>query len=127
MKQIIRTEHAPRAIGPYSQAIKVGQTVYLSGQIGLHPQTMQMAGDLLSQATQVFENLRAVARAAGGDLSDIVKVTLYLTDMEHFTEVNQVMEEFFNPPFPARVTVGVKALPKQALVEAEAIMHIAAE
>jgi len=125
MKQNIRSEQAPRAIGPYSQAIKVGNTVYLSGQIGLEASTMQLAPDLISQTTQVFQNLKHVAKAAGGDLSQVVKVTLYLTDMEHFSEVNQVMEEFFNPPFPARVTIGVKALPKQALVEAEAIMVLA--
>lgn len=122
IKKIIHAEQAPRAIGPYSQAIRAGNTVYLSGQIGLCAETQHMPADLVGQANQVFQNLKYVAQAAGGDLSDIVKVTLYLTDMADFSEINQVMEEFFNPPFPARATIAVKALPKNALVEAEAIM-----
>ena len=125
MKQIIHSESAPKAIGPYSQAIKAGNTVYLSGQIGLDPVTMHLAEGIVPQATQMFENLRHVAKASGGDLASIVKLTLYLTDMDHFAEVNQVMELFLNPPFPARACIGVRQLPKNALVEADAIMVLA--
>jgi len=122
-RQIIQTENAPAAIGPYSQAVRVGQTVYLSGQIGLDPQTQALAGDSLeSQARQVFSNLAAVAVAAGGDLGNVAKVNLYLTDIAAFAQVNEVMKFSFDEPFPARAAVGVAALPKGALVEAEAIM-----
>ncbi len=124
-KAIISTEAAPAAIGTYSQAIKVNQTVYLSGQIPLVPATMQMVeGDFAAQATQVFENLQAVCRAADGDLRDIVKLNIYLTDLSHFAVVNEVMSRYFSQPYPARAAIGVKELPKGALVEADGIMVI---
>lgn len=124
-KAIISTEAAPAAIGTYSQAIKVNQTVYLSGQIPLVPGTMQMVeGDFAAQATQVFENLQAVCRAADGELRDIVKLNIYLTDLSNFSVVNEVMGRFFSQPYPARAAIGVKELPKGALVEADGIMVI---
>lgn len=119
----IHTDRAPAAIGPYSQAIKAGNTVYLSGQIPLDPKTMELvSGDVELQARQVFENLRAVCEEAAGSLADIVKINLYLTDLDTFSRVNQVMEEYFQPPFPARAAVGVKQLPRGSQVEAEGIM-----
>lgn len=122
-KATISTESAPSAIGTYSQAIKVTNTVYLSGQIPLVPATMEMvSGDFRAQAQQVFQNLRAVCQAANGDLVDIVKLNIYLTDLSHFPTVNEVMGEFFSEPYPARAAVGVKELPKGALVEADGIM-----
>lgn len=122
-KQIIQTEKAPKAIGTYSQAVKVGQTVYLAGQIPLQPETMTLeGGGMEKQIRRVFENLRAVAQAAGGDLSDIVKLTIFLTDLTHFPLVNQIMADYFKEPFPARAAVGVAALPKNAGVEMDAIM-----
>ena len=122
-REIISTPAAPQAIGPYSQAVKAGGTVYLSGQIPLVPATMDMIqGDAAAQARQVFENLRAVARAAGGDLADIVKLNIYLTDMAAFPQINEVMKAYFSPPFPARAAVGVAALPRGAQVEMEAVM-----
>lgn len=124
-KAVINTDNAPAAIGPYSQAIKSGNTVYLSGQIPLDPTTMEMVSDdFEAQARQVFTNLAAVCQEAAGSLQDIVKLNLYLTDLGNFAVVNKVMEEFFQPPFPARAAVGVKQLPKGSQVEAEAVMVI---
>nr|WP_295712748.1 RidA family protein [uncultured Halomonas sp.] len=124
-KAVINTSKAPAAIGPYSQAIKAGNTVYLSGQIPLDPATMTIVSDdFEAQARQVFTNLQAVCEEAAGSLSDIVKLNLYLVDLDNFAIVNQVMEEFFTAPFPARAAVGVKALPKGSQVEAEAVMMI---
>ncbi|MDI1229671.1 MAG: RidA family protein [Methylobacter sp.] len=122
-KYIIQTDKAPQAIGTYSQAIKVDRTVYLSGQIPLVPETMVLIeGDISAQTTQVFENLKAVAEAAGGDFSDIVKLTVFLTDLAHFPIVNEIMGRYFQEPYPARAAVGVTALPKAADVEMDAIM-----
>ncbi|SDL51493.1 reactive intermediate/imine deaminase [Modicisalibacter muralis] len=124
-KAVINTDKAPAAIGPYSQAIKAGNTVYLSGQIPLDPQTMDLVSDdFEAQARQVFTNLTAVCEEAAGSLQDIVKLNLYLVDLDNFAIVNKVMEEFFKAPFPARAAVGVKALPKGSQVEAEAVMVI---
>ncbi|MCG6656640.1 RidA family protein [Halomonas campisalis] len=124
-KAVINTDKAPAAIGPYSQAIKAGNTVYLSGQIPLDPATMQIVSDdIEAQARQVFENLKAVCEEAAGSLGEIVKLNLYLVDLDNFAVVNQVMEEFFAKPYPARAAVGVKALPKGAQFEAEAVMVI---
>lgn len=124
MKTVIHTDQAPAAIGAYSQAIRtVGNTVYLSGQIPLVPSSMQLVSDNFEeQAHQVFKNLRAVCEAAGGDLNQIVKLNAYLTDLSDFATFNQVMEQYFEQPFPARAAVGVAALPKGAKVEAEAIL-----
>ncbi|WP_106476833.1 RidA family protein [Phytohalomonas tamaricis] len=121
----IHTDNAPAAIGPYSQAIKAGNTIYLSGQIPLDPQTMELVGgDIEVQAHQVFANLRAVCEEAGGSLNDIVKLNLYLTDLDNFAKVNQIMEGYFGKPYPARAAVGVKALPKGSQFEAEGVMVI---
>lgn len=121
--KVINTPHAPQAIGTYSQAIKVDRTVYLSGQIPLAPDTMTLVnGDMASQIRQVFNNLRAVAQAAGGNLADIVKLNVFLTDLTHFTLVNEIMADYFQPPYPARAAVGVAALPKGAAVEMDAIL-----
>ena len=123
VKQIISTDEAPRAIGTYSQAVKCGRTVYLSGQIPLHPESMELAsGDITEHITRVFENLSAVAAASGGSLKDIVKLNIYLTDLTHFPKVNEIMSQYFNEPYPARAAVGVAALPKGAQVEMDAIM-----
>ncbi len=122
-KTIIQTFDAPQAIGTYSQAIKVDRTVYLSGQIPLNPETMILVeGDIAAQITQVFENLKAVALAADGDFSDIVKLNVFLTDLAHFPIVNEIMGQYFNEPYPARAAIGVAALPKGADVEMDAIM-----
>ncbi len=122
-KTIIATDGAPAAIGTYSQAVRVGNTLYLSGQIPLVPDTMELAqGGIDEQARQVFRNLTAVAAAAGGSLDNFVKLTVYLTDLGNFQTINKVMEEFFTSPFPARAAVGVNELPKQAQVEVEAIL-----
>ena len=122
-KQAIATAAAPQAIGTYSQAVRAGDTVYLSGQIPLNPQTMALeTGDMRAQITRVFENLRAVARAAGGDLKDVVKLNVYLTDLAHFALVNEVMAQYFSEPYPARAAIGVAALPKGAAVEMDAIL-----
>lgn len=122
-KQIIRTDQAPRAIGTYSQAVRVDRTVYLSGQIPLVPETMELIeGDMSAQIRRVFDNLRAVAQAAGGDLSDIVKLNVFLTDLNDFALVNQIMAEYFQEPYPARAAIGVAALPKGAAVEMDAIL-----
>jgi len=122
-KEIIKTDKAPQAIGTYSQAVKTGNTVYLSGQIPLVPETMEMVeGDIRAQITQVFQNLSAVADAAGGSLQDVTKLNVFLTDLSNFPIVNEVMAEFFSEPYPARAAVGVAALPKLAQVEMDAIM-----
>ncbi len=124
-KAVINTDQAPAAIGPYSQAIKAGNTVYLSGQIPLDPTTMELVSDdFEAQARQVFTNLKAVCEEAAGSLGEIVKLNLYLVDLGNFAVVNQVMEEIFEKPYPARAAVGVKALPKGAQFEAEAVMVI---
>lgn len=122
---IISTDKAPAAIGPYSQAVKVGNTVYLSGQIALDPASMKLLdGDASAQAVQVFENLAAVAAAAGGDLNDAVKVNISLTDLNDFASVNEVMKQFFREPYPARACVQVAALPRGAAVEIELILEL---
>ena len=122
-KTVIHTPQAPAAIGAYSQAICAGNTVYLSGQIPLVPDTMQLVGDdFEAQAHQVFKNLRAVCEAAGGSLNHIVKLNAYLTDLSHFATFNAVMEQYFAAPYPARAAVGVASLPRGALVEAEAVL-----
>ena len=122
-KTIISTPDAPQAIGTYSQAVRVGDTVYLSGQIPLVPATMQMVeGDIAAQVRQVFDNLSAVAEAAGGSLNDCVKVHVFLTDLVNFPVVNQVMAEYFVEPYPARAAIGVASLPRGAEVEVDAIM-----
>lgn len=123
MKERIHTLQAPQAIGTYSQAIRFGNTVYLSGQIPLDPVSMQLVeGDIAARTHQVFKNMREVVLAAGGSFADIVKLTIFLTDLADFTVVNQVMAEYFAEPYPARSTVQVSALPKGAQVEVEAIM-----
>lgn len=119
----IHTDRAPAAIGTYSQAVRAGHTVYLSGQIPLDPHTMALVeGSIEVQVRRVFDNLRAVAQAAGGDLSDVVKLSVYLIDLAHFPLVNQVMSEYFTEPYPARAVLGVAALPRQAEVEIDGIM-----
>ena len=124
--QPIHSNEAPNAIGPYSQAVRVGDTVYLSGQIPLDPQTMELVeGDIEARARRVFDNLAAVMQQAGGSLSDIVKLTIYLVDLEQFGQVNEVMAEYFDAPFPSRATVAVAALPKGAPIEVEAVAHLA--
>ena len=124
-REIISTKYAPKAIGTYSQAVKVGKTVYLSGQIPLVPETMEMVtGDIEVQIRRVFDNLRAVAKASGGDLSDIVKLNIFLTDLGNFALVNQVMAEYFVEPYPARAAVGVAALPRNAAVEMDGVMEL---
>lgn len=122
-KQAIHTDSAPAAIGTYSQAVRSGNIVFLSGQIPLLPETMEMVGgNFESRARQVFSNLKAVAEAADGTLNDVVKVTVFLTDLDNFATVNAIMEEFFEKPYPARAAVGVASLPKGADVEADAIL-----
>ena len=119
----VSTAHAPNAIGTYSQAIKAGNTVYLSGQIPLDPATGELVtGDIEAQVRRVFDNLRAVARAAGGELADAVKLTVYLTDLGHFQLVNKVMAEYFTAPYPARAAVGVAALPRGATIEVDGVL-----
>lgn len=124
-KTPIHTEQAPAAIGTYSQAIKIGPAVYLSGQIPLDPHTMELVSGFEAQAVQVFENLKAVAEAAGGSLADVVKLNIFLTNLQDFSTVNEVMARYFQPPYPARAAIGVAALPRDAAVEMDAIMHIA--
>jgi reactive intermediate/imine deaminase len=122
-RQVIHTDHAPKAIGTYSQAIKAGNTVYLSGQIPLVPETMNLVdGGPDYQIRQVFENLREVAQAAGGSLADLVKLNIYLTDLSHFPLVNEVMAGFFTEPYPARAAIGVASLPRGAAVEMDGIL-----
>ena len=123
-RSIINTPNAPSAIGTYSQAVKVGNTVYVSGQIGLDPQSGAMAEGFTAQAVRVFDNLKAIAEAADGNLDDAVKVQVYLTDLSRFGEVNEIMSRYFNEPYPARAAVGVKELPKGGLVEADAVLVI---
>ena len=120
----ISTPEAPSAIGPYSQAVRTGNVVYLSGQIPLDPKTMQIVEGFESQVKRVFDNLRAVCRAAGGDFDRVVRVTIYLTDLAQFPKVNEVMAACFKEPYPARVTIGVSSLPRGAQVEIDAIMHL---
>lgn len=124
MRKIISTDQAPAAIGPYSQAVQAGNTVYMSGQIGLDPVSMTLAEGLEAQSVRVFENLKAVAAAAGGSLDDAARVTIYLTDLANFGKVNELMAQYFTAPYPARATVGVKELPRGALVEVDAVLVI---
>lgn len=122
-KSIIQTENAPKAIGPYSQAVKAGDTVYISGQIPLDPVTMEVVGgDFAAKTRQVFDNLKAVCKAAGGELKDVVKVNIYVTDLANFGTVNEIMATYFPEPYPARAAVQVSALPKDVPVEVEAVM-----
>ncbi|MGQ9685319.1 MAG: Rid family detoxifying hydrolase [Thiobacillaceae bacterium] len=121
-KTNITTDQAPAAIGTYSQAVKVGKTVYLSGQIGLDPTTMQLMEGIEAQIHRVFANLAAVAGAAGGSLADVVKLNVFLTDLGHFTKVNEIMAQYFTQPYPARAAVGVASLPRGAMVEADAVL-----
>ena len=125
MKQPIHTAAAPQAIGTYSQAIRCGETVYLSGQIGLDPATMQLVEGVDAQIHRLFQNLRAVAVEAGGSLGHAVKVTVYLTDLSHFARVNEIMAAYFGQPHPARAAVGVASLPRGALIEIDAILNLA--
>jgi len=124
-KKIIHTDHAPKAIGTYSQAVAVNGTVYLSGQIGLDPASMELVEGVEAQVHRVFTNLKAVAEAAGGSLADVVKLNIFLTDLGHFALVNSIMTEYFSEPYPARAAVGVATLPRGALVEADAVMVLA--
>ena len=124
MKQAIYTAAAPQAIGTYSQAIRSGDTVYLSGQIGLDPATMQLVDGIDAQIHRVFDNLQAVADEAGGRLDQAVKLTVYLTDLAHFARVNEIMSKYFAQPYPARAAIGVAALPRGALVEVDAILTL---
>lgn len=124
-KAVISTPHAPSAIGTYSQAVRCGDTIYLSGQIGLDPKTMQLAEGIEAQVKRVFDNLKAVAEAAGGSLDDAAKLTIYLTDLAHFAKVNEIMAAYFRQPYPARAAIGVASLPRGALVEADAVLVIA--
>lgn len=121
-REAVHTDRAPAAIGTYSQAVRAGDTVYLSGQIGLDPDSGELLEGIEAQTRRVFDNLNAVTQAAGGGLADIVKLSAYLTDLGHFALVNQIMAEYFQPPFPARAAVGVAALPKSALIEVEAVL-----
>lgn len=121
---IVSTPQAPAAIGTYSQAVRVGDTVYLSGQIGLDPAGMQMVEGIEAQIARVFDNLKAVAEAAGGSLADAVKLNVYLTDLSHFARVNEAMARYFAAPYPARAAVGVAQLPRGALVEVDGVLHL---
>lgn len=122
-RQVIQTDQAPAAIGPYSQAIRVGGTVYLSGQIPLDPASGELVGgDFEAQARRVFENLRAVCRATGGDFTDLVKLQIYLVDLGQFARINELMEEYFDEPYPARAALGVASLPKGAQVEMDGVL-----
>ncbi|MFM9835576.1 MAG: RidA family protein [Methylophilaceae bacterium] len=123
-KQIISSNLAPAAIGTYSQAVKVGNTVYLSGQIGLDPASMQLVEGIEAQVHRVFSNLKAVTEAAGGGMGDIVKLNVFLTDLANFALVNTIMAEYFTQPYPARAAVGVASLPRGALVEADGVMEV---
>ena len=123
-RAIIKTDKAPSAIGTYSQAVKVGGTVYLSGQIGLDPASMTLCEGIESQIVQVFENLKAVCDAAGGTLADIAKLNIFLTDLGHFALVNEIMARYFHEPYPARAALGVAALPKGAQVEMDGVMEL---
>jgi reactive intermediate/imine deaminase len=124
-RQSIHTDRAPQAIGTYSQAVRAGDTVYLSGQVPFDPATMQLvSGDIEVQARRVFENLKAVAEAAGGSLGHAVKLTIFLTDLAHFARVNEVMATYFAKPYPARSTIGVAQLPRGAQIEIECVLHL---
>jgi reactive intermediate/imine deaminase len=124
-REIIHTDQAPQAIGTYSQAVKAGSTVYLSGQIPLVPDTMELVeGNMQAQIRRVFDNLAAVAQAAGGSLADVAKLNIFLTDLAHFPLVNEVMAEYFQPPYPARAAIGVASLPRGAGVEMDAILEL---
>lgn len=123
-RKIISTPSAPAAIGTYSQAVQVGDLVYMSGQIGLDPTTMQMVEGIDAQIVRVFENLKAVAEAAGGTLDSAVKFNIYLTDLANFSKVNEAMTKYLKQPYPARAAIGVSALPRGALVEAEAVLYL---
>ena len=124
-REIIQTDKAPQAIGTYSQAIKVGKTVYMSGQIPLVPETMELVdGDISVNIRRVFDNLKAVAQAAGGDLKDVAKLNIFLIDLSHFPTVNEVMAEYFTEPYPARAALGVASLPKGAQVEMDAVLEL---
>ncbi|HYL70013.1 MAG TPA: RidA family protein [Candidatus Dormibacteraeota bacterium] len=124
-RRTIQTDRAPQAIGPYSQAVRVGDTVYLSGQIPFDPQTMQLvSGDIDAEIRRVFDNLAAVAEAAGGSLADAVKVNVYLTDLTHFPKVNEIMASYCSQPYPARAAIGVAQLPRGARVEIECVLHL---
>ncbi|MBN45928.1 MULTISPECIES: RidA family protein [unclassified Methylophaga] len=126
-REIIHTSNAPEAIGTYSQAVKVGDVVYLSGQIPLVPETMTVIeGDFATQVRRVFDNLSAVAAAAGGSLQDVIKLNIYLTDLAHFGTVNEIMADYFQQPYPARAAIGVASLPKDVPVEMDAILHLGA-
>jgi reactive intermediate/imine deaminase len=125
MTRIIRTDHAPAAIGTYSQAVAAGSTVYVSGQIPLDPATGTLiTGNIENEIRRAFDNLLAIAQAAGGTLDDVVKLTLYLTDLGHFPQVNQIMAEYFQEPYPARATVGVASLPRGARIEMDCILSL---
>lgn len=121
-RAVIHTERAPAAIGTYSQAIKVGNTVYLSGQIGLDPETMQLADGIENQIKRVFDNLQAVVEAAGASMQDIAKLNIFLTDLGHFALVNEIMATYFTQPYPARAAIGVASLPRGALVEMDGVV-----
>ena len=124
-REIIHTSKAPEAIGTYSQAVKVGDVVYMSGQIPLVPETMEVSeGDFSTQVRRVFDNLSAVAEAAGGRLQDVVKLNIFLTDLSHFGTVNEIMADYFEQPYPARAAIGVASLPKGVPVEMDAVMHV---
>ena len=123
-KTVIATPHAPSAIGTYSQAVRCGDTIYLSGQIGLDPTTMQLVEGIEAQIKRVFDNLKAVAEAAGASLDAAAKLTIYLTDLAHFAKVNEVMAAYFTQPYPARAAIGIASLPRGALVEADAVLVI---
>jgi len=126
-REIIHTADAPEAIGPYSQAVKVGDVVYMSGQIPLVPETMTvLEGDFSAQVRRVFDNLAAVAKASGGSLQDIVKLNIFLTDLSHFGTVNDIMMEYFEQPYPARAAIGVASLPKDVPIEMDAVLHLGA-
>ncbi|MFI4895439.1 MAG: RidA family protein [Steroidobacterales bacterium] len=125
-RQIIQTTDAPKAIGPYSQAVRAGDTVYVSGQIPLDPASGQLvSGDIELEIRRVFENLKAIAQAAGGSLANVVKLSVFLTDLTHFPKVNQIMATYFSEPYPARAAVGVAALPRGARVEMECVLSLA--
>lgn len=125
-REIISTDRAPKAIGTYSQAVKIGDTVYLSGQIPLVPETMELLqGEMDAQIRRVFDNLAAVCEAAGGSLADIAKLNIFLTDLGHFAKVNELMAQYFSEPYPARAAIGVASLPKGAQVEMDAVMVLA--
>ncbi len=123
-KKFIQTPDAPAAIGTYSQAVRVNDTVYLSGQIGLDPATMQMVDGIEAQIHRVFQNMRAVTIAAGGSMDDVVKINIFLTDLGNFARVNEIMATYFHQPYPARAAVGVASLPRGALIEADGVMYL---